>query len=66
MTSLTITGLYWNDAALLAKPWLRGTGWANGREQVKWEYAQAMAANAWKTVGEQRKARCSSLSSSKP
>merc|ERR1719473_223836 len=38
---------YWQDSALLAKPWLRASAWYVGAEEAKWIAAQEQAKTAW-------------------
>ena len=39
--------IYWRDASLCSRHWLRGSSWQAGTGQVSWEAAQAQARGAW-------------------
>jgi hypothetical protein len=47
-------GTFWRDPALLEKPWLRGSNWANGQGEEAWQGAQKMASDGWGAITAER------------
>ena len=41
---------YWQDGALLSKPWLRASNWYAGSGEAAWRAAQAQAQGAWAKI----------------